>query len=168
MKINIVKHTALSILAIGVLISCKSKAQSSAEQQAKDIQKMVKQNSPGTIPTSASGYMMTASIDGKEWKASAMYPPESAGLIVGENNGESISLPYYDRRSFSGSKITKLKGVDMRLNDDVKLWTGVNGEMEITKIDDKSAEGTFHFTAKGFQSEKTIEVTNGFFRILFK
>lgn len=174
MKINIVKHTALSILAIGVLISCKSKAQNSAEQQAKDIQKMVKANTPGTRPTTADGYMMTAKIDGKEWSATAMYPPDRAGQVYGENNGESISLPYYDRKSFLQMKNDKRKlgeggsAVDMRLNDNIALYSAIKGEMEVTKADDNMAEGKFYFTAKGFQSDKTIAVTDGFFRILFK
>jgi hypothetical protein len=37
--------------------------------------------------------------------------------------------------------------------------------MEITKVDDKWAEGTFSFTASGFQTDKTMQVTEGFFRI---
>ena len=57
---------------------------------------------------------------------------------------------------------------EMHLNDDVSLWTASKGEMELTKVDDNLAEGKFYFTAKGFQSYKTIEVTDGFFRILFK
>ena len=55
--------------------------------------------------------------------------------------------------------------VDMRLNDDVALWSAKSGEMEITKADDQWAEGRFSFIAKGFQTDKTMEVTDGFFRI---
>ena len=33
---------------------------------------------------------------------------------------------------------------------------------------DNMAEGKFYFTATGFQSDKTVEVTDGFFRILWK
>lgn len=153
----------------GILITgCKSKSANDAQDMAGNIKEMVKKNSPGTIATSADGYTMTAKIDGKEWKAVDMYPPDKAGLVVGENNGESISLPYYDRRSFLANTKTKLNGVDMRLNDDIKLWSAIKGEMEITKVDNNMAEGKFYFTAKGFQSDKTIEVTDGFFRILFK
>jgi hypothetical protein len=175
MKLKSLK-SVLPLIIVFIIIngSCKSKAESDAVQQAKDIQKMVKENSPGTIATTADGYTMIATVDGKEWKATAMYPPDVAGQVVGENNGESISLPYYDRKNFLQMKIDKRKlgdggsAVDMRLNDKIALYSAVKGEMEVTKVDEKSAEGKFFFTAKGFQSDKTIEVTNGFFRILFK
>lgn len=39
--------------------------------------------------------------------------------------------------------------------------------MELTKVDDNMAEGKFYFTATGFQSDKTVEVTDGFFRIVW-
>jgi hypothetical protein len=164
----------LFLISLMVFEGCKNKAETGAAQQAKDIQEMVKKNSPGTIPTTADGYMMTATIDGKAWKATAMYPPDKAGVVVGENNGESISLPYYDRRSFLEMQTNKRKlgdggsAVDIQLNDDIALYAASKGEMELTKVDDHMAEGKFSFTAKGFQSDKTIEVTDGFFRILFK
>lgn len=154
------------------IFSCKSQSQNEAEKTATDIQSMVKANSPGTQPTTADGFMMTAKIDGKEWNANAMYPPEVAGKVFGENNGESISLPYYDRRSFLARTNTILgdggSAAELHLNDDIALYTGTKGTMEITKSDDNMAEGKFSFTAKGFQSDKTVEVTDGFFRILFK
>lgn len=152
--------------------SCKTQSQKDAIKTATDIQSIVKANSPGTRPTSADGFMMTAKIDGKEWKANAMYPPEVAGKVFGENNDESISLPYYDRRSFLANTNKKLgdggSAAELHLNDDIALYTGTKGTMEITKSDDNMAEGKFSFTAKGFESDKTVEVTDGFFRILFK
>jgi hypothetical protein len=36
-------------------------------------------------------------------------------------------------------------------------------QMEITKVDNNWAEGKFYFT--GSRSDKTVEVTDGFFRI---
>jgi hypothetical protein len=54
---------------------------------------------------------------------------------------------------------------EMRLNDDVGLWTATKGELQLTKVDENWAEGKFSFTAKGFQTDKTIEVTEGIFRI---
>ncbi|HEY8690316.1 MAG TPA: hypothetical protein VIM07_13855 [Chitinophagaceae bacterium] len=164
MKKNI---SLLIVVACMFLLSCNSG--NNAATKANDIQNMVKQNSPGSLPTSESGITLTAKIDGKEWKATAMMPPDRAGLIVGENNGESISLPYYDRRNFLASDKQKLGDghglAEIRLNDDVALWTGTKGEMELTKVDDNWAEGKFSFTAKGFNTDKTKEVTDGFFRI---
>lgn len=166
MRINIL--CILLIFTTLTAFSCQSKSEKDPTSIAKGIQNMVKEHSPGTIATSPTGYMMTAKIDGKDWKADAIYPPDRAGQIVGENNGESIALPYYDRKNFLAKKITKLKGIDMRLNDKIVLYTGTKGEMEITKADDNMAEGKFYFTATGFQSDKTVEVTDGFFRILWK
>ncbi len=45
------------------------------------------------------------------------------------------------------------------------MWGGRTGEMEITKVKDDWAEGTFYFTATASGTNKKIEVTEGFFRI---
>jgi hypothetical protein len=126
------KNISLLIAAACIFLSsCNSN--NNAATKATDIRNMVKQNSPGSLPTSEGGITLTAKIDGKEWKATGMMSPDKAGVIVGENNGESISLPYYDRRSFLASDKEKLgEGhglAEMRLNDDVALWTGVTGVM---------------------------------------
>ena len=123
----------LLIFSTFLAFSCQSKSEKDPENIAKGIQDMVKEHSPGTVATSPAGFMMTAKIDGKDWKANAIYPPDKAGLIFGENNGESIALPYYDRNNFLAKKITKLKGIDMKLNDKIVLYTGTKGEMELTK-----------------------------------
>ena len=124
---------------------------------------------PGGIPTTDGGITLTAKIDGKEWKASSMMLPDKAGVILGENNGESISLPYYDRHNFLANDKKELgenhELAEMKLNDKVVLWTAKKGELQLTKVDENWAEGKFSFTAKGFQTDKTIEVTDGFFRI---
>lgn len=155
-------------IATLVTISCKSKAQNEAIQTAKNIQTAVKENTPGSIPTTTGGWMMTAKIDGRDWKASGIMPPDKAGVLFGQNNGESISLPYYDRRNFLASKKTKLgdySRAEVILNDDIALYTATKGEMVLTKVDDNWAEGKFSFTAKGLKTDKTIEVTDGVFRI---
>ena len=159
------KQFLLVLSVTGLLSSCGSD-QSKAVNDAKNIQAEIQKTKPGSVAATEDGWTMTAKINGKVWTATSMIPPDRAGRIFGENNGESISLPYYDRRSFLAEKKTKLgKGVDMMLNDDVKLWGSKEGELEITKVDDKWAEGKFYFTASGFQTDKTMEVTDGFFRI---
>lgn len=164
----------LSFLFIALcftLFSCNN-TQNDAVKQAQSIEEAVKQNTPGSIPTTNEGYTMTAKIDGKEWKATGIIPPDKVGLIFGENNGESISLPYYDRRSFLAVPKKKFtdggSSTDLRLNDDIAIYSGTKGEMEITKVDDNMAEGKFYFTATGLFSDKTKEVTDGFFRIVWK
>jgi hypothetical protein len=171
MKLKSTKPVLPLIVICIAVSSCKSRAQNEAIQQAQAIQSEIKKTLPGGIPTADGGWTMTAKINGKVWTASSMISPDRAGQIVGQtSDGESIALPYYDRRSFlAQAKDHKLgdghDAVDMSLNDDVALWSAKKGEMEITKVDDKWAEGKFSFTAGGFQSDKTLEVTDGFFRI---
>ena len=50
-------------------------------------------------------------------------------------------------------------------NDNDGFWDGRKGEMEITKVENEWAEGKFFFTATTSSADKTIEVTDGFFRI---
>lgn len=169
MKQAIFKLVSIFIAATW-FCSC-SNGQSNTAEQAKQTQAGIQKMMPGGTPTTANGYTLTAKINGKSWRATAMMPPDVAGRIVGDNDGESISLPYYDRRSLLGVPKRKLgegnNGVDLILNDDVKIWGAKSGVMEITKVDDNWIEGIFSFTARGLQSDKTLEVTDGFFRIPF-
>lgn len=164
---------SIIILTASILIvaGCKSKSDKAVDD-AKTVATELKKMQPGGIPTKPGEWTMTAKIDGKEWSANSIVSPESAGRIVGENNGESISLPYYDQRNFLAATKRKLgdghDAVDMSLNDDVSLWSAKSGEMEITKVDNNWAEGKFSFTAGGFHSDKTKQVTDGFFRIALK
>ena len=103
MKVN--RLCPLLIFLSFLVFGCQSKSEKDPENIANGIQNMVKEHSPGTVATSPTGYMMTAKIDGKDWKADAIYLPDRAGQIVDENNGESIALPYYDRKKFLANKI---------------------------------------------------------------
>lgn len=153
---------------ISVLLSaCGGSDQSKAVDQAKQVQEAVKENTPGSIPTTADGYTMKAKINGKEWVADAMMPPEASGRIIGYYNGESIGLPYDRRDMRVGKKITfgENQAVDLMTNDDVGIWGGRKGQMEITKADENMAEGNFYFTGSTSRSDKTIEVSDGYFRI---
>jgi hypothetical protein len=152
-------------LAATMIASCGDKNQ--AQEQAKQVQAAIKKNVPGTVATTADGYTMKAKLNGKAWTAGSIMPPDAAGRIVGYSNEEYIGLPYDRRYLVVGKKITFGEGnaVDLATNDDVGLWGGRKGEMEITKVDDKWAEGKFFFTASTSRSSKTVEVTDGFFRI---
>ncbi|MEP6700814.1 MAG: hypothetical protein ABJA85_05845, partial [Bacteroidota bacterium] len=121
------KYSILILWTISFFISCKSK-QSEAKQQAEQIQNAVKESQPGSVPTSADGFFMKATIDGKKWEATSMMPPEEPARIVGDNNGESISLPY-DRRDMVVGNETNFENsaVDLFLHDDVVIWGGHKG-----------------------------------------
>ena len=163
------KQTMLILVMATMLYSCGGN-QSKAEEMAKQIQQTVNENSPGSVPVSAGGFYMKAKMDGKEWVAASMdIMDEEASKIIGNYNGEYISLPYY-RNSIEVGHIINFNNsaVDLKLNDEVGLWGGHKGQMVITKVDETSAEGTFNFTASSDDgTKKTLEVTDGSFRILF-
>ncbi len=160
----------LSILATAALLSsCGGSDQAKAIEQEKQALSILKENTPGTIHVKDGGYTMTAKLDGKDWTAGSMMPQEIAGRIIGYNNGEYIGLPYDRRYLVPGKKIKFGEGnaVDLSTHDDIGIWGSRKGEMEITKVDENMAEGRFFFTASSSRTNKTIEVTEGFFRILF-
>jgi hypothetical protein len=158
------KQTILILLMAVILSSCGNSDQSKAVDQAKDIQSAIK---PGTVATTADGYMMKAKIDGKEWVATSMMPPDAAGRIVGYYDNQYMGFPYSKSDMTAGKKIMfgEDNAVDLSLNNGC-LWKDIKGEMEITKADDNSAEGKFSFTTTCSSSGKTVEVTDGLFRIL--
>ena len=157
------KYLVISIIAVCLLASCHSKEKSIAEQTLTAVQ----ENTPGTIPAKEGGWTMRAKMQGKDWVATSFMPPEATGKIIGYYNNESISLPYNRSKMVTGTKIEfgEHNAVDLLTNDDIAIWGGRKGEMEITKADDQWAEGVFHFTGSSSRSDKTIEVTDGFFRI---
>jgi len=122
---------------------------------------------PGAIPATTGGYFMTAKINGKACKAHAMMPLDKAGEIVGFYDGDKyIGLPYHKKDLVVGKKISfSDENADLTSNDEVQVWNGRKGEMEITKVNGNWAEGKFFFTGYSYDSKKKIEVTNGFFRI---
>ncbi len=159
---------ALTILAAFTFMtmSC-SNSSSQAPKKAKELQTAIKDMMPGSIATSADGYTMKAKINGKQWTADSMMPAVAAGRIVGYHNGEYIGLPFDIRDMVVGNKITfgEDNATDLMTNDVVGMWGGRKGEMEITKVDDKYAEGTFYFTGSTSSTNKTMDVTEGFFRV---
>ena len=157
----------LLILGISLIITLPAcNSQNDTSKQAKEVQSAIKENKPGTVATTADGYTMRVKLDGKEWTATSMMPPETAGRLIGYMNAEYIGFPYDRRDLVVGKKITfgEDNAVDLLLNDGC-LWKTTKGEMEITKVSDSWVEGTFLFTNVCSSSNKTVEVTDGFFRI---
>lgn len=163
------KHLFFFCFALLILTSCSSQ-QSDAVKQAKEVQSAIEQNRPGTIPATDGGWTMTAKLNGKAWKASSLMPPEAASRIIGYYKDEYIGLPYDSRDMVVGHKevFGENNAVDLSTSDEIGMWGGRKGEMEITKVSNGLAEGTFHFTATASGTDKTVEVTDGFFRIKIK
>jgi hypothetical protein len=162
------KLSVISIIMLSFFSSCNS--QQTAHQQAIAEKNAIEAARPGTIPTKAGGWSMTAKINGKAWSAVSLMPPEAAGRIIGYYKDEYIGLPYDKRNMVVGKKITfgENNAVDLSVSGDDNFYGGRKGEMEITKVDGNWAEGVFHFTATSHGSDKTIPVTDGFFRISLK
>lgn len=125
---------------------------------------------PTVILVTTGGYNMTAKINGKDCKAFAMMPPDKAEQIIGFYDGDKyIGLPYHKNAFVTGKKIYfSNENADLTTNDKVEVWNGRKGEMEITKVTATYIEGKFFFTGYSYDNKKTIEVSNGFFRILLK
>ena len=157
----------LSIVLSIILLSCNS-AQNDAVKQQQQALTAMKENTPGSIPTKDGGWTMKAKKKGEDWIAVSMMPTEASGRITGYSaDGDWISL-YYDKRYMVlGKKITfgEINAADISTDGHASSFAGKKGEMEITSLDDNWAEGKFYFTATTSESDKTIEVTDGFFRI---
>jgi hypothetical protein len=152
------KLLALAMIDILVFVSAgKCDAQSHASNSLP----------PGALPTTSSGYAMSAKINGKDYKAHSMMPPGEAEQIVGFYSGDKyIGLPYNKKHFVVGKKISfSDQHPDLTTKDDVQVWSGRKGEMEITKVNGNWVEGKFFFTGYSYDNKHTIEVTNGFFRI---
>ena len=158
------KQTISILILATVLSHCGN------SDQAKATESAIKENIPGTVPTTADGYTMKAKLDGKDWAASSMMPPATGGRIIGYYDGEYIGLPYNKTYLVLGQKIVfgEDNAVDLSTKGDISMWGGRKGEMEITKVTGSWVEGKFFFTATSTRTNKTIEVTHGFFRIPFE
>lgn len=167
------KQLAIVIVLTFFLFACGSSVQDEAKDVSKQIQETTRKNSPGTIATSESSYYMKAKIDGKQWLASHMMPDEDANSsyirIHGENGGDYMNFQLWKQ----GVELSKKFPFDddhaanLSLEEDSNFWGGTSGELEITKLDGQWIEGKFAFKATSSGSPKTIDVTEGFFRVPF-
>ena len=160
----------ISILMMAVMLySCGNSSQNKTQEEAKQLAAGIQKMMPGGIPTTAGGWTMTAKIGGRDWTASSIMPPEETGRIVSDNNGEKIGLPYDRRYLVVGKKIkfSDHNAVDLFTNDEVAVWGGYVGEMEITKVEADWVEGKFFVTGKASftDTSRRVEITDGFFRI---
>jgi hypothetical protein len=164
------KKTLIPLILVAVFSSCGNNEQDKVVSDAKEVQAAITEMRPGTIPTSDGGWSMKAKINGKEWVATSIMSPEAAGRIIGYYNDEYISLPYDRREMVVGYKNTfsENNAVDIFTSDEVGLWGGRKGEMEITKVDENWAEGKFFVTGTSSGTDKTVEITEGTFRISMK
>lgn len=184
--------TITSPILLSVILfttACNSNGQTEAQKEAKKTAEAIKKTmgEPDLVATSANGYFMKATIDGKSWEAEYIYPTESvtgAGTVIGQKG------TYLDKGSISiglsvkpvkrlievGTKYTRgigrpeeeEEGSIANFAFDEYTFGAYKGEITITAINDKWVEGTFYFTATSPYSDykdKKHEITNGFFRV---
>lgn len=163
----IMRHTILIVSTAALLSACGNSSQNKAIEDQKKAQKVIEASEGAPIPTKEGEWTMTAKIDGKEWVASSFRSPDATDWINGDYKEESIKLPYYRKYMIVGHKIAfrDTHTAQLFTSDEVGIWSGEKGEMEITKVDGQWVEGKFFFTATANGTDKTIEVTDGFFRI---
>ena len=163
--------TKPSILSIALLLfisSCNS--QQDARTLAIAEKNAIETLKPGTIAATTGGWTMTAKIDGRDWKATSLMSPEAAGRYIGYYKDEYIGLPRFEQKYAQlGKKIIFKEGnaVDLSVSGDDNFYGGYSGEMEITKLNGDWLEAKFHFTATSHGSDRTIRVTDGFYRIQY-
>ena len=118
------------------LICCKGKSQSDAQNLATGIQNSVKENTPGTVPTSESGYYMKAKINGKDWVAKDMLANnnEDTRPIFGEADGKKISFTIWMQHPKEGRKETFAEGTVAELTgiEGIAICDAKKGEAIVT------------------------------------
>ena len=157
------KKSASTFIAIIVLFSCGNK--NKTIEEATNVQSAIKEIS-NNVETIGNGYLMKAKINGKNWQSTSMAPAQASGRIVGYLDGQYIGLPYNNEYLVVGKKIkiSEDEAADVFLKDGCSYPIS-NGEMKITKVGNDFAEGTFYFTTVCTTTKKTLNVTDGFFRI---
>lgn len=160
------KKIIVTAIVVFFLTACHGQNKE-ALKKAKEIETVVNENRPESVPTANEVWTLTAKINGKSWKASSMTPPEIADRIIGYYKEESIGLPFSKNMLVEGNitEFGEFKAADLTLDDDVIFWVGGKGQMQITKSEGPWVEGIFKFTAASSSTEETKAVTDGFFRI---
>jgi len=161
------KKTLLVFCIALTFLSCGDSTQTKAIKDQNEAQAIIKSMQPGRIATKEGEWTMTMKLNGKDWVASSMVQPDANDMIIGYKGEESVRLPYYKNDMKVGSKVKfgEYHAADLFTDDEVGIWGGRKGEMEITKVENGWAEGKFFFTATAGGTDKQMEVTDGFFRI---
>lgn len=163
------KKILFFVITATILNSCINSSDKHALNDPSSPQSEKQEIRPGAMATSDDGWNMKAKINGKAYSAYSVWLPEGENEIVGFYDGDKyIGLHYKPKDLVMGSKLSFSDlHADLTTNDSVGIRSGDKGEMEITKVDDKWIEGTFFFTAVSYDANKskTIEVTDGFFRV---
>jgi hypothetical protein len=158
-----------SVLLILIMSSCQS--QPDAYKEALKTKNAIEAIAPGSIPTKAGEFTMTAKIDGRAWKASGMMPVEAAGRFIGSLGKEYISLPRFEKKFVRVGKKEVFghdNAVDLAFGDAPVYYSGYSGEMEVTKIDGEWIEAKFSISASNDRTSVPLKITDGFVRVKYE
>lgn len=162
----------LIVTSLAFLYSCKTSAQETAYKLKNQVDSKPTEAHEGYVATSEKGYFMKAKINGKDWEASVLSSYELvvyAKRIIGKKGDDYIGFPFNETWDKVGNpRKLSSDGDAADLSYDLfgnGLWAGVDGEIAITKEDEKVIEGKFHFKAVSSRSNKSFNITDGYFRI---
>lgn len=120
-------------------------------------------------PTSKEGLYTEAKVDGKEWKADWMFvdPDPDNSINVNAHNDDAVISFYIGKNTIKKKETENFsEGNQAQMFDgNGNILIGAEGGYQITNVTDSWIEGNFHFTAKDNSSGKTMQVTDGFFRV---
>ena len=163
------KQILFLVITVVILCSCTNSNEKHLRNDIASPQSEKEETLPGAMSTSDDGWNMKAKINGKDYNAYSVWLPEGEHEIVGFYDGDKyIGLYYKPKDLVVGNKLSFSDlNATLTTNDSVGVRSGDKGELEITRVDDKWVEGKFYFTAVSFDAKKskTIEVSDGFFRI---
>jgi hypothetical protein len=167
---NMKYTTCLLAFGVCILAGCHGPAQDEAQRTAAAIQDAMKSHGPPQVATSEGGYVMQAVVDGKPWKATGMMEINASNDNFIRGTGGGVELGFYvDTEHVNLGKESPLgegHSADLTVGDG--SWHAISGGYTIDKIDPTLIAGRFHFTARKFQSDQTLEVTDGAFRAVPK
>lgn len=164
---------AIWLLALGTcaLAGCHGPAQDQAGQTAEAVQKAVQAHRPGEVATSSDGgYSLQATVDGRPWKATDMMEINASNDNFIRGTGGDVQLGFYidTEHPYLGKQRPLGEGHSADLTVGGGSWHAIGGGYTIDKAEPALIEGRFHFTARKFQSDQTLEVTDGAFRAVPK
>lgn len=120
------------------------------------------------VATSPEGFTMRARINGQLWVAEEMI--QGAGTesrrVEGRGAGRTLGFSIWFPRLKTGSTIPFQANNPVEMTSgEGGVWFGREGVLEITKINEKIMEATFHFTASAGGAMPALEVTDGYVRL---
>jgi len=163
-------RTFKTLLAIFFLIGFQSCKSQSGKKQGEVLKNKIDAVMDAyKHPVSKDGLYTEANVDGKKWIADWMFvdPDPDNSINVNAHKDDAVISFYIGKSIIKEKKNKNFSETDQVQMVDGKgnILAGSEGGYQITNVTDKWIEGNFHFIAKDISSGKTIQVSDGFFRV---